>query len=107
MIWEESSLLLLLWKNWPLCTRLCKNPSCGITMGSQQNRTLWTLAIAPSPASGQDITVRETGPYMRIEAELTLLFIDDSDLMETPVKLLKDGTEWALVASPNKPPMTT
>lgn len=63
-----GSLLLLLWKNWPLCTRLCRNPLCGITMGSQQNRTLWTLAVAPSPASGQDITVRETGPDMRIEA---------------------------------------
>lgn len=36
---------------------------------------------------------------MRIEPTPTPLHIDDSGLMETLVKLLKDGTEWALVAS--------
>jgi len=39
--------------------------------------------------------------------EPTPLLIDDTDLLETPVKLIKDGKEWALVATPNKAPTTT
>lgn len=35
------------------------------------------------------------------------ILIDDLGMTETPVKFLNDRTDWALVASPNKPPKTT
>jgi len=39
-------------------------------------------------------------------AEPVPLMIDDTKLLETPIQLSEDGNEWALVASPNKPPAT-
>jgi len=33
-------------------------------------------------------------------------FLDEMELLETPVQLIKEEQDWALVASLNKPPKT-
>lgn len=62
-----------------------------------------TNSSAREPASIA-AKVQDRGKQVLCPATSPIL-TDDIELLETPVQLIQDGQEWALVASPNKPPL--
>jgi len=61
---------------------------------------------AKVPSVKKNQTFKRTKKQKRIQ-ESAIELIDEEDLLETPVQVVREGKEWALVASPNKPPTTT
>jgi len=66
-----------------------------------------TAKNQPKNSNKKRILKAQRAKKQRRTENNALLSVDDMELLETPVQIVKDGKDWALVASPNKPPKTS